>query len=523
MNTVRTRLASLGIGPDIDILTLLSLFGIWTQHTWVLWANTSNTALPSWLPWQALYAVLAAVMLGVAGATLWREKHAGKGGEREGTDGSRGAGPQAAGNRQGAGLRVACHHRGTPDLALALLGCAATLAMGFARLLPCPAAWSAGGLAVGTACYAWAYIRWGEVYQRLTLQQAILLLFGGAMAADVVKMVMTLLPELPCALLAACLPVLSCLMAARCLRWVAGERGGEPGPHAAGAAGATGAAPATSTSRIHYTRSNIGALWRVAGVFVAFSLVNSMMLALFHPAESAGVGSTLLGRLLDLALCAALLAYVFKFHGKFDFSQLWSAVLILLATDLLAYVLAPGTDLPRFFATASLNFIVLFVWLALADIAHHSDIHPHVIFGVGWSLYALPLFLGTFASAWLGAGGQGAVYAAVLLYVICLTTTLFLDARNQDTKYVFRDLLPEQPTSPRDFADIDGRCALVASRFGLTSRELEIMQMLCKGRSKAYIAETLFITENTVKSHTKRMYAKLDVHNRRELQELIEA
>ena len=49
------------------------------------------------------------------------------------------------------------------------------------------------------------------------------------------------------------------------------------------------------------------------------------------------------------------------------------------------------------------------------------------------------------------------------------------------------------------------------------------MQMLCKGRSKAYIAETLFITENAVKSHTKRMCAKLGVHNRRELQELIEA
>ena len=49
------------------------------------------------------------------------------------------------------------------------------------------------------------------------------------------------------------------------------------------------------------------------------------------------------------------------------------------------------------------------------------------------------------------------------------------------------------------------------------------MQMICKGRSKAYIAETLFIAESTVKGHSKHLYAKLGVHSKRELQELVEA
>ena len=48
------------------------------------------------------------------------------------------------------------------------------------------------------------------------------------------------------------------------------------------------------------------------------------------------------------------------------------------------------------------------------------------------------------------------------------------------------------------------------------------MQLLCKGRSKAYIAETLFIAENTVRGHARRLYAKLDVHSKKELQELID-
>ena len=45
--------------------------------------------------------------------------------------------------------------------------------------------------------------------------------------------------------------------------------------------------------------------------------------------------------------------------------------------------------------------------------------------------------------------------------------------------------------------------------------------MLCAGRSRSYIAETLFISENTVKTHSDRLYKKLGVHSREELQELV--
>ena len=44
------------------------------------------------------------------------------------------------------------------------------------------------------------------------------------------------------------------------------------------------------------------------------------------------------------------------------------------------------------------------------------------------------------------------------------------------------------------------------------------MTYLYRGRTKAYIAETLFLTENTVRGH-----AKLDVHSRRDLLDLIDA
>ena len=56
---------------------------------------------------------------------------------------------------------------------------------------------------------------------------------------------------------------------------------------------------------------------------------------------------------------------------------------------------------------------------------------------------------------------------------------------------------------------------------GLTVREVEVLQMLVKGRSKSYIAETLFISENTVRSHSKHIYHKLGVHSKQEVLDLL--
>jgi len=55
------------------------------------------------------------------------------------------------------------------------------------------------------------------------------------------------------------------------------------------------------------------------------------------------------------------------------------------------------------------------------------------------------------------------------------------------------------------------RCSLQ-----LTNRELEIYSLLCKGKGNAEIAETLFITEKTVKNHLYKIYKKLGVHSRSE-------
>lgn len=67
----------------------------------------------------------------------------------------------------------------------------------------------------------------------------------------------------------------------------------------------------------------------------------------------------------------------------------------------------------------------------------------------------------------------------------------------------------------------DGRIARLIAGFGLTRREAEVALMLAEGKSKVAIAELLVLSENTVRSYAKNAYMKMDVHSKRELQQVI--
>ena len=45
----------------------------------------------------------------------------------------------------------------------------------------------------------------------------------------------------------------------------------------------------------------------------------------------------------------------------------------------------------------------------------------------------------------------------------------------------------------------------------LTAREQEVLKLILSGKSNREIAETLFISESTVKTHVRNIYSKYDV------------
>ena len=64
--------------------------------------------------------------------------------------------------------------------------------------------------------------------------------------------------------------------------------------------------------------------------------------------------------------------------------------------------------------------------------------------------------------------------------------------------------------------------ARVAARYQLSPREAEVCEYLARGRSQTYIREALFLSKNTVATHVRRIYTKLDVHSKQELIDLVE-
>lgn len=65
--------------------------------------------------------------------------------------------------------------------------------------------------------------------------------------------------------------------------------------------------------------------------------------------------------------------------------------------------------------------------------------------------------------------------------------------------------------------------AAVREFYGLSAREAEVAELIARGNTVAHIAELLFVSENTVRTHSKRIYVKLDIHKRQELIDLVES
>lgn len=70
--------------------------------------------------------------------------------------------------------------------------------------------------------------------------------------------------------------------------------------------------------------------------------------------------------------------------------------------------------------------------------------------------------------------------------------------------------------------DVEGRCRKTAEKFGLSPRETEILGYLGRGHGIVFIANTLVISESTVRTHVKNIYKKLGVNSREELLMLVD-
>lgn len=65
------------------------------------------------------------------------------------------------------------------------------------------------------------------------------------------------------------------------------------------------------------------------------------------------------------------------------------------------------------------------------------------------------------------------------------------------------------------------KCLSVGNRYGLSEREIDVLALLARGYSSARIQAELYIAAGTVNYHTRNIYAKLGVHSKQEVIDLV--
>ena len=109
---------------------------------------------------------------------------------------------------------------------------------------------------------------------------------------------------------------------------------------------------------------------------------------------------------------------------------------------------------------------------------------------------------------WLLVAHSVEIYAA-LIAAIFAAIGIWLGrrlTRPKETVVVREVMVPASPEFVRDEARLES--------LGITPRELEILGLIAQGLSNREIAERVFVSENTVKTHSSRIFDKLGARRR---------
>lgn len=97
------------------------------------------------------------------------------------------------------------------------------------------------------------------------------------------------------------------------------------------------------------------------------------------------------------------------------------------------------------------------------------------------------------------------VYAGIVALIFCgLGIWVGLKFTTKSKKIVV-DVRGKEPGTIDD---------AMLEELGISKREYEVLQLIAKGMTNKQVADVLFVSENTIKTHIANLFAKLDVNRR---------
>lgn len=277
-------------------------------------------------------------------------------------------------------------------------------------------------------------------------------------------------------------------------------------------------------------------------------------------AQQSGGDSAVLNVTLALGMLVAAggLALVWdKVRGRLSFPAVYTALFLAVMTG---FLFLPFFDagyrmLFAGVANAAFSLVSIFMMITCIKIAHLRQVDPIAVFGVFSSIVYGGVLIGRAVGDALGQTydvSQILVIALMSTYMLSFAGVVVNMRRKGKVDRAFdpiggtADSEPEGNASsgedgtavrasddrpaPRplvrnvivaqDMVPVYSR--LLKKTYGLSNRETDVLELIMRGRDVARMSETLFVSENTVRSHCKNLYRKLDVHNRQQVFDLVE-
>ncbi len=383
---------------------------------------------------------------------------------------------------------------------------AVLLALSVARV---SAALRVVGIELVGAGVAWMYLRWGRVFRSMPLRDAAVVICQSVVVASVMKAMALGLPTVAWA-------VFMCVLACAALASLCEQTG-------SGSTTMRGEQPCADARRTLDVSAQAGvtlAVKDLVAISIAFMVLSALLGCLYNTTRSGSdVRPMLLGYAVEALGAIAAWLWVGRLRKSLDAAGIMATLGLLVGVGLLLLSLAGDAADAAFFIITNIDhsLLTLFLWVCLTAIARQTVVSPGVIFGAGWTLRSLPFFIAGMLTRWTGLSLAPSLF--YLLFFTLLAVVLALVGDNVGVRSLFA---PLRPSVREDGLTVERRCADVAVQAGLTPRELEVLTLLCHGRSRPYIAETLYLSENTVRGYTKAIYKKLGVHDRQSLFDLVD-
>ncbi len=434
--------------------------------------------------------------------------------------------------------------------------------------------------ALGAFGIVWGGGIWITFYQRLSLSEAFLYAFATLALSCLAGLVLGLIPRPIAMLVAVFMPALS-MTAWRASMGRLNEReASEPGRPPAGGQEATAktqALPAgPDAPALAYDSEPRSTFARLLGGVALFSLALGFARGFpYGQAVSLSAAMQAFHQLGAVVLCIAVVTWALVMRRRVRFSLLWGLPLALLCAGVLLLAsLEPGlSELGSALVTIANTLTLGVLWIACYDIARHSSTPAYMVLGAAWIAHQLPRELGRLAVIAVGPyDSSPMLLAACMVALLAASMTLLVNDSIPRTRPLFAQTCgaewkamragtaaPGEPgaarvapeASPNNVAGIDGAAGtesqnadagaragvggtpaqaldptelallLMAQNYQLTRREVDIARLLLQGKSKAAVGEELCLSESTVRTHARNLYAKLDVHSRDQLSALV--